>query len=66
MKNSNATSILLLHEFMTKHQSNHNCCYFIRKIINSKIDYAITNKPNFMMFFWIIGFIFAGRSGLWS
>lgn len=66
MKNSNVESILLLNRFMTQHQSNHNCCYFLRKIIDSKINYTISKKPSFMLFFWMIGFIFAGRSGLWS
>jgi hypothetical protein len=66
MKKSDVDSILLMNKFLTVHEKNKGCCYFIKKIIDTKIKTTITKKPSFLLPFLILGFIFAGRSGLWS
>jgi hypothetical protein len=66
MKKSDIDSILLMNKFLIENQKNKVCCYFIRKIINSKIRTTMTNKPSYSLPFWILGFIFLGRLGLWG
>jgi hypothetical protein len=66
MKKSDIDSILLMNKYLAVNKSNHDCCYFLKRIINSKINSTITGKTNFSLVFWILGFIFVDRSGLWS
>ena len=66
MQNKEVNSILILNKFLTIHQKNKDCSFMVRKIMSSKIDATLKNKPNLQLPFWIISFIFAGRSGLWS
>jgi hypothetical protein len=66
MKNKEVESILLVNKFLTMHQSNKGCCYFVKKIIDSKIASSLDKKPSLLLLIWILGFILSGRSGLWS
>ncbi len=66
MNKKDVDSILLMNQFLTIHQRNKGCCYFLKKIIDSKIATTINKKPSYRLFLWIVGFIFAGRSGLWN
>lgn len=66
MRKKEVESILLMNQFLTIHQKNKNCSYFLRKIIDSKIKTTLQDKPSYSAPLWMLGFIFAGRLGLWS
>ncbi len=66
MKKTDVESILLMNNFLTSHKSSDECCYFVKKIINSKIDTIISEKSNPSLILWMLGFILSGRFGLWN
>ncbi len=66
MKDNDIDSILLMNRFLVSNKNNHECCFFIRKILESKINSTITTKSNPNLLFWILGFIFVDRSILWN
>ena len=61
MRKKDVESILLMNSFLTANKSDDECCYFMKKIINSKIDQTITKRPSPSLLLWILGFIFVGR-----
>jgi hypothetical protein len=66
MERKDINSILEMNKLLVLKKNDHEYCFFIRKIIESKINSVITNKSKPNLLFWVLGFIFAGRSVLSS
>ncbi len=64
MEKKDIESILLMNKFLTVNRSNDDCCYFMKRILDSKINSIIDRKPNSNFFVWFLGFIFVDRLGL--